>query len=250
MEALKFWKMSGSGNDFIIIDNRDGRVPDSDMGRLVERACRRRESVGADGLIFVTESEQYDFAWRFFNADGGEVDMCGNGSRCVARFAFSKGIAGDRMTFETLAGPISAEVHDRTVKVLIDARNAVFEEKWSSELEIDFWDAYKKITQAVAPVTVESVKALYPSENIGLSKRFGKTKARRTVNMYTTVAVIVLAGPSGACAGHGEGVRAGSGRGVAQHELIAGRRVRGQIVLDEEGALRGPTSHQHAPDTG
>ena len=119
MEPIAFWKMSGSGNDFIIIDNRDGKVPESEMGRLVERACRRRESVGADGLIFVTKSDQYDFAWRYFNADGGEVEMCGNGSRCVARFAFSKGIAGDKMTFETLAGPISAEVRDRTVKVLM-----------------------------------------------------------------------------------------------------------------------------------
>ncbi len=119
MEAIEFWKMSGSGNDFIIIDNRDGKIADSDMGRLVERACRRRESVGADGLIFVTDSDQYDFGWRFFNADGGEVEMCGNGSRCVARFAFSKGIAGDKMTFETLAGPISAEVRERIVKVLM-----------------------------------------------------------------------------------------------------------------------------------
>jgi len=119
MEPIAFWKMSGSGNDFIIIDNRDGRVPDSEMGRLVERACRRRESVGADGLIFVTKSDQYDFAWRFFNADGGEVEMCGNGSRCVARFAFSTGIAGEEMIFETLAGPIAAEVRGRTVKVLM-----------------------------------------------------------------------------------------------------------------------------------
>ena len=119
MEPIEFWKMSGSGNDFIIIDNRDGKVPESEMGRLVERACRRRESVGADGLIFVTTSDKYDFGWRFFNADGGEVEMCGNGSRCVARFAFSKGIAGDKMTFETLAGPISAEVCGRTVKVLM-----------------------------------------------------------------------------------------------------------------------------------
>lgn len=119
MEAIEFWKMSGSGNDFIIIDNRDGKVPESEMGDLVKRACRRRESVGADGLIFVIPSEQYDFGWRFFNADGGEVEMCGNGSRCVARFAFSKGIAGDNMTFETLAGPISAEVRGRTVKVLM-----------------------------------------------------------------------------------------------------------------------------------
>ncbi len=111
--------MSGSGNDFILIDNRDGKIADQDMGRLVERACRRRESVGADGMIFVTNSSRYDFSWRFFNADGIEVEMCGNGGRCAARFALLKGIAGRKMTFETLAGPVSAEVMDRVVKVLM-----------------------------------------------------------------------------------------------------------------------------------
>ena len=115
--ALEFWKMSGSGNDFILIDNRDGAVAEADMGPLVARICRRRESVGADGVIFVINSDAYDFAWRFFNADGGEADMCGNGGRCVARFAYLRGIAGTPMTFGTLAGPIFAEVSGRIVKV-------------------------------------------------------------------------------------------------------------------------------------
>ena len=93
METIEFWKMNGSGNDFILIDNRDGKINEQEMRRLVERACRRRESVGADGVIFVISSEKYDFGWRFFNADGGEVEMCGNGSRCVSRFAYLKKIA-------------------------------------------------------------------------------------------------------------------------------------------------------------
>lgn len=119
MENIEFWKMNGSGNDFILIDNRDGIITEENMPRLVAGACRRRESVGADGLIFVTNSDSFDFAWRFFNADGGEVEMCGNGSRCVARFAYLKGITGSNMTFETLAGPISAEVTGKMVKVLM-----------------------------------------------------------------------------------------------------------------------------------
>ena len=119
MEAIEFWKMNGSGNDFILIDNRNGQIKDEKMGLLVERACRRRESVGADGVIFVIESDRYDFGWRFFNADGGEVEMCGNGGRCVSRFAFLNGIAGPKMIFETLAGPISAEVKGSMVKVLM-----------------------------------------------------------------------------------------------------------------------------------
>ena len=119
MDNIEFWKMNGSGNDFILIDNRDGQVREEEMGRLVERACRRRESVGADGVIFVAPSDQYDFNWRYFNADGGEVEMCGNGGRCVARFAYLKGIAGDKMTFGTKVGPIYAEVVDRIVRVLM-----------------------------------------------------------------------------------------------------------------------------------
>ena len=111
--------MNGSGNDFILIDNREEKIPEGEMGRLVERTCRRRESVGADGLIFITRSDRYDFAWKFFNADGGEAEMCGNGGRCVARFAHLNGIAGPKMTFETLAGPVSAEVTGRVVKLLM-----------------------------------------------------------------------------------------------------------------------------------
>ncbi len=119
MEPVEFWKMNGSGNDFILIDNRNGAIGEEMMGRLVEKICRRRVSVGADGVIFVIPSTEYDFGWRFFNADGGEVEMCGNGGRCVSRFAFLKQIAGPRMTFETLAGPVSAEVRGRRVKVLM-----------------------------------------------------------------------------------------------------------------------------------
>jgi diaminopimelate epimerase len=119
MEPIEFWKMNGSGNDFILIDNRSGKIKDEEMGRLVQRACRRRESVGADGVIFVTSSKRYDFAWHYLNADGGEVEMCGNGGRCVARFAFLKGIADQEMTFETLVGPVSAKVDGRMVKVLM-----------------------------------------------------------------------------------------------------------------------------------
>lgn len=119
MEEIEFWKMNGSGNDFLLIDNRSGRIGEEQMVRLATGACRRRESVGADGVIFVVPSERYDFGWRFFNSDGSEAEMCGNGGRCVARFALLQGIAAQKMTFETKAGPISAEVHGRTVKVLM-----------------------------------------------------------------------------------------------------------------------------------
>jgi diaminopimelate epimerase len=74
-------------------------------------------AVGADGMIFLEPSERYDFKWRFFNADGSEAEMCGNGGRCTARFAFLEGIAPAVMTFETLAGPIQAWVDGTSVKL-------------------------------------------------------------------------------------------------------------------------------------
>lgn len=114
---ISFYKMSGSGNDFILVDNRDGIVNEENLTQWIASICRRKHSVGADGLILIEPSERADFKWRFFNADGGEVEMCGNGGRCVARLAHLKGIAGSRLTFETRAGVIQAEVSGERVKL-------------------------------------------------------------------------------------------------------------------------------------
>jgi diaminopimelate epimerase len=152
MKSIEFWKMSGSGNDFILIDNRNGKVMEKDMKPLVQRACRRRQSVGADGVIFVTASENYAFSWRYFNADGGEVEMCGNGSRCAARYAFLNGIAGKSMTFETLAGPLSAEVSGRLVKVLIPSPSDI-----RTDINIPFqpgWEGADFINAGVPHVVI------------------------------------------------------------------------------------------------
>jgi diaminopimelate epimerase len=117
MNTIPFFKMSGSGNDFIVIDNREAVVPEAYLMRLVVGACRRKMSVGADGMILIEPSDRFDFKWRFFNADGSLPDMCGNGARCAARFAFMHGIADRQMAFETLAGTIEATVGDDGVKI-------------------------------------------------------------------------------------------------------------------------------------
>ena len=114
---LDFFKMSGSGNDFILIDNRDQSLAVSNIAEFVRTVCERKVSVGADGLIIIESSQRADFRWRFFNADGSEVDMCGNGARCAARFAYIRAIAKEKMSFETGAGIIEAEVRGDTVKV-------------------------------------------------------------------------------------------------------------------------------------
>jgi len=114
---IEFFKMSGSGNDFILIDNRDGSLPVTDLSGFARKVCAPKISVGADGLIVIVPSSKADFRWLFFNADGSEAEMCGNGGRCAARFALLRGIASERLSFETKAGIIDAEVRDRTVKL-------------------------------------------------------------------------------------------------------------------------------------
>ncbi len=115
--SLSFTKMHGSGNDFILIDNRDNSIRPSHAPGVAARLCRRKFGIGADGLILVEDSPVADFKWVFFNADGSEAEMCGNGGRCVARFAYLNGIAREELSFETLAGIIHAEVKGRQVKL-------------------------------------------------------------------------------------------------------------------------------------
>jgi len=117
MATIPFVKMSGSGNDFILIDNRRGILDGDRLSEFIPRVCARKVSVGADGLILIEPSERVHFRWRFFNADGSEAEMCGNGGRCAARFAVIKGIAPNRLSFETLAGTVEAEVSGRRVKL-------------------------------------------------------------------------------------------------------------------------------------
>jgi diaminopimelate epimerase len=118
---ITFYKMSGSGNDFILIDNRAGVVPAERGPELARTICRRKVSVGADGLILIETDREVDFCWRFFNADGSSAEMCGNGGRCAARLAHLLGICGPQLSFRTLAGIIEAQVRGSRVKLRIPA---------------------------------------------------------------------------------------------------------------------------------
>ena len=119
MAKIPFYKMTGCGNDFIIIDNRQ-KILDADrLGDLIQKVCAHKLSAGADGLVLIEPSQKVNFKWRFFNSDGSVGEMCGNAARCVARYAVLKGIAPPKMAFETLAGVIEAEVAGRQIKVLM-----------------------------------------------------------------------------------------------------------------------------------
>lgn len=112
MDRLQFTKMSGAGNDFIVIDNRDGKVPERGREDLFRVWCRRRLDIGADGVLLVEppQGADADFRMRYHNADGAEAESCGNGARCIARFAHLIGAAPEAMSFETEVGLYRATV--------------------------------------------------------------------------------------------------------------------------------------------
>lgn len=107
--------MSGSGNDFVLIDNRASIVPDELAGTLTRLVCRRGLAVGADGVVLIEPATQpeTDFRWRYINADGTDGELCGNGAMCAARFAFLHGIAPAKMVFETPSGLVHATLSGR-----------------------------------------------------------------------------------------------------------------------------------------
>lgn len=109
---LGFTKMHGAGNDFVMIDDREGRLDlEGAFRRRLRALANRPDGIGCEGVIIVRRSARCDFGMRFFNPDGSEAELCGNGARCVAAFAKRIGaVRGSKMRFETLAGEIGAEI--------------------------------------------------------------------------------------------------------------------------------------------
>ncbi len=111
--SLSFVKMSGAGNDFVVLDNRNGSIGEAEKPPLARRACRRKIGVGADGLILIEGSgaeRDADYVMRYFNADGSEGELCGNGTRCAAVFAREIGAAGRSQRVATPAGVLRADI--------------------------------------------------------------------------------------------------------------------------------------------
>ncbi|MHA1731932.1 MAG: diaminopimelate epimerase [Promethearchaeota archaeon] len=114
MRDLEFSKVHGLGNDFIVVDDTGGVVPDDFKGKLALELCRPHFSVGADGIIYICPptSEDFDVRFRIFNSDGTEAEMCGNGIRCFAKLAYERGIVEKtEMRVETLAGLVVPELN-------------------------------------------------------------------------------------------------------------------------------------------
>ncbi|MBX3071009.1 MAG: diaminopimelate epimerase [Thermomicrobiales bacterium] len=117
-EPVPFWKMNGSGNDFVVVDNRDDLLPEALKGEWARRVSRQHLAVGADGLVLIERlpaGADADIRWRYFNADGSEGEMCGNGAMCGARFAIETGIAPNPVRMLTESGVVRAAFEDRQV---------------------------------------------------------------------------------------------------------------------------------------
>lgn len=128
---MKFWKMHGLGNDYVVIDNRKGAIPNEVIPELARKLCERRFSIGADGLLLVSDSAKADVKMRIFNADGSEAEMCGNGIRCFAKYCYENNITRKLdFTVETLAGTKRVWLtvrNDQIRSVRVDMGTPIFE---------------------------------------------------------------------------------------------------------------------------
>src|SRR6266536_2077663 len=121
---LSFTKMDGAGNDFVLIDNRAG---DIHLNRSqIAHLCDRHRGIGADGILLLEKAaNRADFRMRYYNADGGEAEMCGNGARCFARFASRIASRNGAITFETQAGAIGARLVGDEVQLAMSAPHSL-----------------------------------------------------------------------------------------------------------------------------
>jgi len=130
-KAISFWKMHGLGNDYILIDCKNQTMNGDDFMILARRLCQRRFSIGADGLLVLTNSNMADVRMRIFNANGSEAEMCGNGIRCLAKYCYENGVVKkEEFVVETLAGLKSVRVtvkEDQVKNVLVNIGKPTFD---------------------------------------------------------------------------------------------------------------------------
>lgn len=159
---IPFYKMQGCGNDFIIFDNRRYGFTMAQLSTLAKQICRQRLSLGGDALMVVDNPRATgDFRMIFFNADGSEAEMCGNGARCLARYAYEEGIAGPVMTIETLAGLVPAWREDqRTYRVRLNEPT-----KYTANLD---FSKEELVEELLAGKTSEASSQSTPEEKLAI----------------------------------------------------------------------------------
>lgn len=118
---MKFWKMNGAGNDFIIVNNMEEKIPVEKYPDIIRLLCERHMSIGADGFMVVERSDKADYKMLFYNSDGSVGEMCGNGARCISRYGYENGLAGETQVIETTAGIVKGQrISQRLYKVRLN----------------------------------------------------------------------------------------------------------------------------------
>ncbi len=119
---MKFWKMNGAGNDFVVLNNLEEHLNVEDLPQVARTLCERHLSIGADGLMVVDAPDQGgDYKMRFYNADGSMGEMCGNGARCICRYGYENGLASETQTIETTAGIVTGQrISSRLYKIRLN----------------------------------------------------------------------------------------------------------------------------------
>lgn len=119
---MQFWKMNGAGNDFIVLNNLEEQLPAEEFPAIARTLCERHMSIGADGFMVVdAPTEGGDYKMLFFNSDGSIGEMCGNGARCICRYGYERGLAGEVQTVETTAGIVTGKrIDSRLYKIRLN----------------------------------------------------------------------------------------------------------------------------------
>jgi diaminopimelate epimerase len=164
---MEFFKYHGTGNDFIIVDNRQ-LVFDKSRTSLIANLCDRRFGIGADGFILLEDHKYHDFTMIYYNSDGNESSMCGNGGRCITHFAKFLGLITDKATFEAIDGIHHAQIENGSVRLQMQNVKQIEQNEFYSVIDTGS-PHYVKLTSEIAKMNINESGAL-----IRYSEEFAK----------------------------------------------------------------------------
>src|SRR6056297_766210 len=172
--TIEYTKMQGLGNDFIIIDNRQNIFSSNQLKELAKKLCKRRISIGADGLMAVEDSKDADFKMRFYNSDGSIGEMCGNGARCIVRYAYINKIAQKNMEIETTSGIVEGKVvENRKISVKLNSPTLIKLDEKFIHKDNNYYVSYVELGEPPLPhciIEYENLNNIEVEEILELGK--------------------------------------------------------------------------------
>ena len=165
---MKFWKMNGAGNDFIVIDNFAENIPHEQFPEIARTLCERHLSIGADGLMAVDSADtpDADYKMLFYNSDGTIGEMCGNGARCICRFGYETGHAGEKQRVQTTAGIVMGQrISESQYKVRLNDATVIDLHRKAEALGEVYECAYVELGSPGVPHAVVEFKGLLQTDD-------------------------------------------------------------------------------------